>query len=682
MQQLKSDAHLQGGKYRIEKVLGQGGFGITYLATQDLLDRKVCIKEFFYKEYCERDEATSHVSLGTQSNHEIVERFLNKFLKEARTISQLEHPNIIKIHDIFKENNTAYYVMDYIEGESLSDIVNQGGALPEAEAMEYIEQIASALYFIHQRSINHLDVKPANVMVRQSDGKAILIDFGLSKQYDAQGGQTSTTPVGISHGYAPMEQYKQGGVSTFSPETDIYALGATLYKLVTGDTPPQAMDVMNDGFPELPASLSSSVAGAIKKAMQPRKVDRFQSVDKFLNELKTSAPASPFIQEKREENPHQIVDEETKVINNPDTKRIYEKKEERPQPSVTFIDKEEKKDNTPKIGCSIFLVLGCFVLFFVLRGCNGGNNSVDTVSVSQNVPQDKQQVNQTQEATSQNANQPQTTGYINGHEYVDLGLSVLWAEKNVSANKNSDTGNFFHWKDIQDLQENVVTKNWGNGWRLPTRKEFMELVENCDFTWVDNGQEKGFWVERNNNKIFLPAGGYKYENNFSNSYSASYWTSTLNKAYSNGAFVLSIYNNYSYDWEAYCASFMFPIRPVIDIQRVYNNNTDTTNDDIYQVVEEMPSYLGGTENLMQYLQNNVKYPREAQENNIEGRVIVEFIVEKDGTIKESKIRKSVDPSLDNEALRVIKNMPKWTPGKQRGKPVRVKYSLPIQFNLE
>ena len=118
MQQLSIGTLLQGGKYRIERVLGQGGVGITYLAVQSLLERKVCIKEFFYREYCERDEETSHVTLGTQSNQELVERFLNKFLKEARTISQLEHANIIHIHDIFKENNTAYYVMDYIEGES------------------------------------------------------------------------------------------------------------------------------------------------------------------------------------------------------------------------------------------------------------------------------------------------------------------------------------------------------------------------------------------------------------------------------------------------------------------------------------------------------------------------------------------------------------------------------------
>ena len=285
MSSLRINTLLQGGKYRIEKVLGQGGFGITYLASQELLDRKVCIKEFFFKEYCDRDGETSQVTIGTQSNHDMVERFMNKFLKEARTISQLDHSNIVKIHDIFKENNTAYYVMDYIEGCSLNDIINLRGALPSDEAVGHIKPIAEALEYLHESNINHLDIKPSNIMVRSIDTKAVLIDFGVSKQYDEKGGQTSTTPVGISHGYAPMEQYKQGGVSNFSPQTDIYALGATLYKLVTGQTPPQAMDVLDDGLPTLPSTVSPSVAAAINKAMQPLKKDRPQSVKEFLDIL-------------------------------------------------------------------------------------------------------------------------------------------------------------------------------------------------------------------------------------------------------------------------------------------------------------------------------------------------------------------------------------------------------------
>ena len=278
--QLKNGTELQGGRYRIEKILGQGGFGITYLAEQTGLGRKVAIKEFFMKEFCNRNAETSQVSVGSKGSSELVERFREKFLKEARRIASLEHKNIVPVIDVFEENGTAYYVMKYMGGGSLSDKV-AAGALPEADALRYIRQIASALDFVHGKLMMHLDVKPANVLLSDDD-EAVLIDFGLAKQYDDAGTQTSTTPVGISHGYAPMEQYKRGGVGTFSPATDIYSLGATLYKLVTGNTPPEANDVANDGLPELPQHLSSNVRAAIEAAMQFRLKERPQSIGEFL----------------------------------------------------------------------------------------------------------------------------------------------------------------------------------------------------------------------------------------------------------------------------------------------------------------------------------------------------------------------------------------------------------------
>ena len=269
-EQLKKGKSLQGGKYKIEKVLGQGGFGITYLATQELLGRKVCIKEFFFKDSCGRN-FKGEVTLGTVGNIVIVERFLNKFIKEARMLSQLDHPNIIRVLDVFKENNTAYYVMDFIEGSSLEEIVKTKGALSESVAIDYIKQVANALDYIHKRNLNHLDIKPANIMIRKCDNKAILIDFGVSKQYDSVGDQTSTTPVGISYGYAPIEQYRPGGVSEFSPQADIYALGATLYKMITGNMPPQAIEIFNAGQLRLPQYLSFKLDSAIRKAMQLNK---------------------------------------------------------------------------------------------------------------------------------------------------------------------------------------------------------------------------------------------------------------------------------------------------------------------------------------------------------------------------------------------------------------------------
>lgn len=292
--QLKRGILLQGGKYRIEKVLGQGGFGITYLATQDILNRKVAIKEFFFKEFCEREDGTNTITLGAQSNKATVEKFLKKFIKEAQTISALHHPNIVQIHDIFRENNTAYYVMEYIDGESLGDIVKIQGALPETKAVEIIHKVAVALDYIHTKNINHLDVKPNNIMVRHNDGEVILIDFGVAKQYDETTKEgTTTTPVGISHGYSPSEQYKRNGVSSFSPESDIYSLGATLYKLVTGITPPEAIEVAQEGLPKMPSHISEACKSVIRKSMMLNKADRPHNIVQFLDILNTKSQQRP-----------------------------------------------------------------------------------------------------------------------------------------------------------------------------------------------------------------------------------------------------------------------------------------------------------------------------------------------------------------------------------------------------
>lgn len=287
MTELNTGSVLQERKYTIEKVLGKGGFGITYLAEQTMLGRKVAIKEFFMKEYCERDESTSHVSIPSSGSQELVKRYREKFLKEARNIAKLKHQHIVRIMDVFEENGTAYYVMEYMEGGSLSDKVKNNKAISEKKATQYILQLAEAIDYIHKKRINHLDIKPGNVLLDENDN-VVLIDFGLSKQYDTEGMQTSTTPVGISEGYAPMEQYKQGGVSEFSPEADIYALGATYFKLLTGINPPSASDIYEDGVPVdvlRAKGVNENIINAICKSMEPKKKDRYHSVSDFIKAL-------------------------------------------------------------------------------------------------------------------------------------------------------------------------------------------------------------------------------------------------------------------------------------------------------------------------------------------------------------------------------------------------------------
>ena len=300
---LQQDYTLQDGKYRILKVLGQGGFGITYLAIQVRLDRKVAIKEFFMKDFCERDETTSQVTLGTAGSREKVNSCRKKFLKEAKHIALLNHPNIIRIIDVFDENSTSYYVMEYMEGGSLENKLGTIG-LSMSDATHYIVQVAEALKYIHEQKIAHLDIKPSNIMLNGND-EIVLIDFGVSKQYDfSTGEQTSVFPVAFSSGYTPLEQYDPNGVKEFSPKPDIYSLGATYFKLLTGITPLIASEITKDFLQEnLKAKgVPTAVISIICKSMEKLKENRFSDVSSFIEGLNSISLQVDDSSDKKDEN--------------------------------------------------------------------------------------------------------------------------------------------------------------------------------------------------------------------------------------------------------------------------------------------------------------------------------------------------------------------------------------------
>ena len=278
---LTKDTRLQNGKYTILSVLGQGGFGITYHAMTDD-GRDVAIKEFFMKDSCVRADDSKRITVSTESARSDVDRYRQKFIKEAKNLLRLDHPNIVKVFDVFEENGTDYYVMQYMSGGSLRDNVLKHGPMDEPTAKNYILQVASALQYMHiEKHLCHYDVKPGNILL--GNGQAMLIDFGLSKNYDASGQQTSTTPVGISAGYAPIEQYQQS-LQEFSPATDIYALGATLYFLLSGQNPPEASVVLEQGL-TCPVQMSQNTWAVISQAMQPVRRQRFQEVNAFSQAL-------------------------------------------------------------------------------------------------------------------------------------------------------------------------------------------------------------------------------------------------------------------------------------------------------------------------------------------------------------------------------------------------------------
>ena len=549
--------YLQNKKYKIENIIGQGGFGITYKAIMKEtvsgflgnmeVDVPVAIKEFFMKDTCEREEGTGKITVPSQGSRAVVELYCKKFVKEAKNVAQMNHPHIVKVVDVFEENNTVYYVMQYLNGGSLSDYVKQHGALDEAIAIKYIQQIGSALEYMHQKHICHYDVKPSNILL-DDKGSAMLIDFGISKGYTEEGYQTSSTPVGISAGYAPLEQYQQN-LQDFSPATDVYGLAATLFYLLTGKNPPEASIVLNEGIGDKPIGISDTVWHAIEQGMNPRKKDRVQTVKNYLALLDKDVCCYN-------------TDEETCV--QPNAKVVDEINEQFTQEVV----KEEgtsgdlAEDNCSKtFGKKILFAICGIVLFGLI--CLIWNNA----------------------------------GNSNSEKEISLQVST-----------NSDTSGVFQSFDSDklDAEEKHKEENDIDG----TSVKKQQKIKDMDGEGVVNQQE------------------------------------------------------------------------IKDMDREGALSGQNRNNTTFDVVEQMPSFPGGQRGLMAFLSSHVIYPTIAQENGVEGRVVVGFVVEKNGSISKINIEHSVDPSLDKEAMRVVRAMPRWTPGKHNGEYVRVKYTVPIVFRLE
>lgn len=288
---LKAGTVLHGKKYayRIDKVLGQGTFGITYQASVYLsgdfgtLDSSmvVAIKEFFMKEVNSRMGSSIH----TGSDSLLFCDYLQKFRKEAVRLSKMNHPGIVKVLEDFDANNTSYYVMEYLPGGSLDDEIKREGSIDLSRVYVLMKGICDALTSMHKERVLHLDLKPGNIMIGKDDLPK-LIDFGLAKHYDESGVPESSTSIGLgTPGYAPLEQsvYQQGSV--FAPTLDVYALGATLYKMLTGKTPPPAALVLNR-----PKEISQTLVSAgvyegmiqlVIRAMHPLRDARLQTVPEF-----------------------------------------------------------------------------------------------------------------------------------------------------------------------------------------------------------------------------------------------------------------------------------------------------------------------------------------------------------------------------------------------------------------
>ena len=327
------------GIYRIDSYLSSGGFGNTYIATNIEFEERVAIKEFFMKGVTQREDNQTTVSVSNADNKDGFLAQREKFKKEARRIRQLRNKHIVNVHDLFEENGTAYYVMDYVDGENLSERLKRTGKpLTELEVRDILPQVLDALKSVHDAGIWHLDLKPANIMVDKF-GNVKLIDFGASKQMDAQkGGATTSTAISYTNGYAPREQMEQN-YDKFGPWTDIYALGATLYNLLTNKRPPLPSDIDDDETDDkhqslpFPDGVSDNMKALVLKLMKTNRKLRPQGVDEVQplldsEPVKTEIPAKKPVETKVEE----PEDSEVTIIATPKSEETII--EEKPQPEV------------------------------------------------------------------------------------------------------------------------------------------------------------------------------------------------------------------------------------------------------------------------------------------------------------------------------------------------------------
>lgn len=560
--------HGEAYDYKIMDVLGQGTFGITYKAKVEMkgalgrLDSNmyVAVKEFFMKEVNGREN--SSVTSGSTSNGGLFYYYRDKFEREARNLSTLSHPNIVKVLEAFHANGTTYYSMEYIDGISLDKKIAQSpqGRMPLTEAIETLKQIGAAIAFMHSRNMLHLDVKPGNVMMRK-DGTAVLIDFGLSKQYTSDGEPESSTKVGAgTPGYAPIEQASYHEGKGFPTMMDMYALGGTLFKMLTGQRPPEASEILNEGFPTdslRQLFIPDNIVNSISKAMAPLKKDRWQTVDEFVKHLDEHGEHSIY-----EDTSSKSARSESTTF---DDRKFSHKLQD------DFEDNDEDQTESwftrNKVVCTVAVLLIALVVGLYVT----------------NLKTDKE---------------PQTAAT---EQPTQLAASIAASQE--------------------------------------------EAGETTDGKVADNNET------RSDGK---PTNG----NNNDGHTSPSQASSRPNKTTQNGQ------------------NAPKPVR-----SEPLNKPQPVNSTRVYDVVEQMPSFPGGISGLRTYLNQNIRYPAEAQENCVQGRVVVSFVVGKDGHISDVTVLRSVDPSLDKEAIRVIRNMPRWSPGKQGGEPVRVRYNVPVSFRL-
>ena len=342
------------GRYTVGRVLGQGGFGITYIAKDDHTGNRVAIKEYFPSEFAGRTGLASSIQVHSKDQQENFEYGKARFLEEAKTLAALNGDEyIVRIYSYFEENNTAYFVMEYVDGVGLDKYMTQnGGRLSPEEAGQLLLPLMNSLGAIHAKGIVHRDIAPDNILITK-DGSAKLIDFGAARY--STGEKSKSLDVILKHGFAPKEQYMRRGRQ--GPFTDVYALAATYYYAITGKVPPEAIERIDDDNLVPPSSLGvrlpEAAEDALFKALEVNAPDRFQSMSEFYQAMQAAVPsARKNSQEEKVELPSKA--EPASPKSSPEAHKA---------PPA-----EKQKKKTPAIAIAAVLVAALAIGIFVISG--------------------------------------------------------------------------------------------------------------------------------------------------------------------------------------------------------------------------------------------------------------------------------------------------------------------------
>lgn len=513
-QMLPEGTLLKEGEYRVVGYLASGGFGNTYEVEHNgRLHKHMAVKEFFMRGVNTRQGTC--VTVSVEDNRKDYERMQRKFFTEAERLAQLDHPHIVEVIDFFEENKTAYYVMKLIDGKPLNKVMLHG-PMDTVRVRNILKQVLSALKYVHAQKLYHLDLKPGNIM-QNAEGHCWLIDFGASKQMSDDDGHTlTTTALPYTPRYAPLEQVGQN-MEDIGPWTDFYALGATLYHLLTAQMPPKPDKVNEDGEAafSFPAGMDATMRQLILWMMQPRRAQRPQNVEEIEQWLsKLSSPLAVDNVESAGEpvdsNPTRASDA-TKVSTATKAQKKDISKPTRLSKSVPSSSSRSKKP--------WLWVAACIVMTLVLVIVLMSRNSTEESDSSEEMKETSSEIF----ISCPDNNHPHA---------IDLGLpsGTKWACCNIGAMAPENYGDYFRWGETTPIKEDTyrtypyegvdigdnisgtrydaAKAQWGNHWRMPTEKQFKELMNNCSFTWTTRNGVNGAVIEgRNGCYIFIPASG-------------------------------------------------------------------------------------------------------------------------------------------------------------------------------